>query len=175
MKVDIKKTFVWLSFCLSLYIFGVAAYIEILNYRAGNFLPRTDEYYNNEPERGLVKWRYNITSDLVGLEQALSRYSNEYKELNNDWEPNLIVESQLLTENQTAWLIQAKRENMLHDAVVRFGLLQYPLLFVSFVCLFAAMAIVPKNHLYLIGICFLLNILSVISLIGRNYFGSLGW
>ena len=175
MKVDIKKTFIWFSFCLSLYIFGVAIYIEILNYRAGNFLPRTDEYRNSDPSQGLTKWRYRVTADLKGLGAASKRYANDYEESSTTLEPNAPVHSQITAESQPDWDIQVERENNLHDAVLHFGLLQYPLIFVSFICLFIALGISSKRMLHLVGIGFMLNILSLIALIGRSYFGSLGW
>lgn len=175
MKVDKRKTFLWLSFCLSLYIFGIAAYIEILNYRAGNILPRTDEYYNDDPKLGLVKWRYAATQDIKGLGVASRLYSNDYELSTDNIEPNEHAPTPSFSESQPEWTFQAKRENMLHDAVIKLGLLQYPFLLISFVCMFIALVIIPKGHLYLVGICFLLNIFSLVALIGRDYFGSLGW
>ena len=175
MKVDIRKTFFWLSIFLSLYIFGVAAFIEILNYRAGFFLPRKGEYYNNDPRQGLTKWRYNLTINLKESDYALSLYSNDFKETITSSDPNVIIASQSYRENQPERTLQANRENRLHDAVIKFGLMQYPLLLLSFVGLFWALVTSLKREIYLVKICFLLNILSGIALVWRNYFGSLGW
>jgi hypothetical protein len=137
---------------LSIYIFAVAAYLEFLNYRAGGILPRK-EYYNNDPQQGRVKWRYNPAAlDLKTITENNSKNMSE---------------------------ILAQRENRLHSAVIKLGLPQYPLLVLTGLILTAILlsnpATLTKKYLCLIALCCLLNFLSLMALLERDYFGSLGW
>ena len=51
---------------LGAYVLFVAAYIEITNVRAGNYLPNR-EYRNNDPADGVVKWRESPFQTERGL------------------------------------------------------------------------------------------------------------
>ncbi len=151
MKAKTKTVCLISYLLLSIYIFAVAAYLEFLNYRAGGLLPR-QEYYNNDPQQGHVKWRYNPAAlDLKAVTESDSKNMSE---------------------------MLAQRENQLHNAVIKLGLPQYPLLALSFV-LFILLLLnnngFTRQNKYAIGFFCFLNCLSLVALIGRSYFGSLGW
>jgi len=147
------KTVCLISYLLlSVYIFAAAACIEFLNYQAGGILPR-QEYYNNDPKQGLVKWRYNPAAlDLKAVTESNSKSMSE---------------------------MQAEKENRLHSAVIKFGLPQYPLLALAGLffaaILFCGPSAYTRRDFYLITTCCLLNIVSFTALLERNYFSSLGW
>ncbi len=56
------------SAVLAVCVLSIAGIIEVLNFRAGGYLPRHDEFYNDDPAQGFVTWRYSpLTSDKVWL------------------------------------------------------------------------------------------------------------
>lgn len=170
-----KKNWLLYSYLLlSVYLFAAAIYIEILNHRADGYLPRRDEYYNNDPSEGLVKWRYAPTHNLKGLALASEQYSNDYNDVSKSGFTQFPK-----SEETGKYDEYAKANNRLHNAVIKLGLPQYPLLALSAVMFLLCLIWLPittsKRTLCLTISGSLLNSIAVILLLYRDYFGSLGW
>ncbi len=150
---------------LSVYLFSVAMYIEVLNHKAGGYLPRRDEYRNDDPAQGLVDWRWHPPADL------LERVTAAENQLNN-----------ALTTVPKKERIERKRlaqaNNQLHRAVINLGLPQYPLFYISGVLYLACLVVLPiiklKSNLLWTSTGLVLNLIAFVLLIHRNYLGSLG-
>lgn len=160
-----RKFFTTLMFCylfLSVYLFGAAMYIEVLNYQAGGILPRSSDF-----EQGNGKWRVAFTGNLKGLGVASENDANEIS-------LPAIPDKEQLEQDRLALA-----ENRLLQAVIKLGMPQYKLLLLSgflfVLCLIFRPSPNPKMVVCALSISFLLSLISFVFLVIRDYFGSLGW
>lgn len=163
-----KKLFKILICCyllLSGYLFGVAMFIEYLNYKAGGILPNR-EYRNNDPAQGPVRWRVAITGNLKGLGMASENDANG-------------ISSAIPDKDELERDRLALANNRLLRAVITLGLPQYPLLFLSGIAFVLCLVFRPQQNLKIVictlSVSLLLSSISFVCLLFRDYFGSLGW
>ncbi|HML73663.1 MAG TPA: hypothetical protein PKB02_04125 [Anaerohalosphaeraceae bacterium] len=142
----------------------------MLNVKAGGYLPSKIE----------GKWRYCCPLNLKGLALAGSVYSNDSNEINS--KPNVshsVLDSQEQFESNTKaseYSPEALANNRLHKAVIKVGLLQYPLVLVSVIS-FLGLILISKSSTDKVWlfISLMMTITAGFFMLYRAYFSSLGW
>ncbi|MEN6306772.1 MAG: hypothetical protein ABFD91_03370 [Anaerohalosphaeraceae bacterium] len=134
--------------------------------KAGGYLPSKIE----------GKWRYRLSSNLKGLGVAESVYNNDSNAVNSVHSIPDSREQQESKISNSEYTLEAIANNKLHKAVIKVGLLQYPLVLVSVIS-FLGLILSSKSStdkVWLI-ISLIMTITASFFMLYRAYFFSLGW
>jgi hypothetical protein len=166
MKI-IRNKLKFFTYLLALFVLLVAGEIEHLNIQAGGLLPN-QEYRNNDPEQGVVKWRDSPCANERGWRMSCSPSYG----IPEDRPLTPAEEAQMRQDIDKAWAGISLR-----GFVASFGLLQYllvPLLLVLSIKMILRKPYSVKR--YVIGtFSLLIGIGAGILMFSRAYFTSLGW
>jgi hypothetical protein len=166
MKI-IRNKLKFFTYLLALFVLLVAGEIEHLNIQAGGLLPN-QEYRNNDPEQGVVKWRDSPCANERGWRMICGPSYG-------------IPEDHPLTPAEEVKMHQdikkAQANNNLKGVVSSFGLLQYllvPLLLVLSIKMILRRPYFVKQAVFEV-FPLLIAIGACILMFSRAYCTSLGW